>query len=303
MNLKKDLTIENLKMKLESSKKTQIMFTDFEASFDIDDMKTIRSVQPGPSRDSAFINKNFCALYKGSNRNKLFNRSATGRKHNGKKKECITPEKKEIIRKMFLERLSSEMENCDEQSEPELIGLEKRADKLNRHIRSAISNILTAFKKVSFPVLQTMQSNTNSAIERTSPTKVDSFQTIPSESITLSESMLISNSSSIHAAVEPASSNIDYYVQPLQPTKVSSLPSMPNESITLTDLMPFGNSSTSIQPISHIDNSHTHESFSQTIPPINYNWVQSYSETYDSSQQYWHPENQYGPHSYVYYGN
>lgn len=204
---------------------------------------------------------------------------------------------------MFLERLSSEMENCDEPStyEPELIGLEKRADKLNRHIRSAISNILTAFKKNSFPVLQTMQLNTNSAIERTSPTKVDSFQTIPNKSITLYESMPISNSSSIHAAVESASSNIDYYVQPLQPTKVSSFPSMPNENSTLTDLMPFGNTSTSIQPISPIDNRfHTHESSLQTIPPINYNWVQPYSETYDHLQQYWQPENQHQPHSYIY---
>lgn len=144
INMQKDLQIQQLKQQLkqklnECSNKT-LLFVEYEGKFDLDDLKEIRSVRPGPAKDSNFILKVMRGLYKDGEISKLFDRSAAGRANKGVKKSCITPEKGKIIEDMLHQRILSEIEIED-------LDFEKRSKKLNRFIRSAIYNMKSAFKK------------------------------------------------------------------------------------------------------------------------------------------------------------
>lgn len=94
VNLQKDLLIQQLRLNTDESEVKDDLYQDFEKSFNASDLKRIRSVLPGPSKDSNFVMKILAALYNGSEHKKLSNRSATGRKHGGIDKPSITPEKK-----------------------------------------------------------------------------------------------------------------------------------------------------------------------------------------------------------------
>lgn len=332
INLKKDLTIESLKQKLQLSKSTDTLFADFQSSFNFDDMKVIRSVQAGPRKDSTFINRIMSALYKGPETTKLFNRSAAGRKHSGIKKDGLTPEKKEIIRKMFLERLSSEMKNCEGASESELVELEERAGKLNRYLRSAIANILSAFKKVNSkkpsnidasaePTSANNSSDISAVAKQTttygdyyaqplSSTKVSSLPTILNESINLTELLPISNGSNMIYAVEPTSanriSNISAAAEPtttyseLSLTEGFALPIVSNGFHISNDFMPIANTSGTLQHTSTTPINNGLNTSLQSNYPNNYNWMQTWQEY---PQKYWYPENEHQPNSYYYYNN
>lgn len=142
VNLHKGLLIDKLKRDLQTNQTKNNLYQDFESSFNEVDIKAIRSVGPGPSRDSTFVNKIMASLYKGPEFNKLHNRRAKGGKYNGIKKNGVSPEKKEIIERMLHERVHNELENCSEDD------VKKRMRNLNRFIKSAIHNILAAAEKV-----------------------------------------------------------------------------------------------------------------------------------------------------------
>lgn len=73
VNLQKDLLIDKMRSESQSdaNKFESSLYQAFETSFDAADLKAIRSVLPGPSKDSTFVNKIMSALYKGSEFNKL----------------------------------------------------------------------------------------------------------------------------------------------------------------------------------------------------------------------------------------
>lgn len=144
VNLQKDLLIDKMRSESQSdaNKFESSLYQAFETSFDAADLKAIRSVLPGPSKDSTFVNKIMSALYKGSEFNKLCKRSAAGRRYKGIEKSGITPEKKDLIEMMLHERIVAESKDCPENS------AKKRTSGLNRFIRSAIHNILDAEKKI-----------------------------------------------------------------------------------------------------------------------------------------------------------
>lgn len=146
VNLQKDLLIQQLRLNTDEGKVKDDLYKDFEKSFDASDLKKIRSVLPGPSKDSNFVMRIVAALYNGSEYKKLGNRSATGRKHSGIDKPSITPEKKNLIHGMLRERVLSESKNCSEND------VKVRLGKINRFLKSAIHNISTGrAKKADHP--------------------------------------------------------------------------------------------------------------------------------------------------------
>lgn len=139
VNLQKDLLIDKLKGDSQINQTKNNLYQEFESSFNEVDLRAIRSIGPGPSKDSTFVNRIMASLYKGTEFDKLRNRRAKGGKYNGIQKNGVTPEKKEIIKRMLQERVNAELTEGD---------VKNRMGHLNRLIRSAIHNILAAAEKV-----------------------------------------------------------------------------------------------------------------------------------------------------------
>lgn len=148
LNLQKDLQIQQLKDQLRALQPEDVGDTNHlsnpEGKFTTDDLKIIRSVGPGASKDSNFVLKVMRALYNGAEKTKLHERSAAGKKHKGAIKSGITPEKRKIVEEMLLKRISNEV--GIEEAE-----FEKRFKLLNRFMRSAIHNIKTSLRKENNP--------------------------------------------------------------------------------------------------------------------------------------------------------
>lgn len=144
MNLEKDLKIQQLmKQNVPRDANTDmVLFKEYLNRFDVTDMVKIRSIGPGPQKDSKFINVILKSLYK-NELYKLENRSATGKKFKGEKKLEVSFEKKELMKNMLNERVRNEL--CDPfETSNEFFN---RVNRLNTFLRNAISNSLKKIKR------------------------------------------------------------------------------------------------------------------------------------------------------------
>lgn len=138
--LEKDIQIKQLMERSIENRDipNDALFAKHSNNFEHEELKAIRSTQPGFKNDSTFVLKIMRALYKGNELEKLKNRTATGRKYNGNEKREISFEKKDIIKEMLLERINDEVRD-------NIADTCKRLKRINDLIRSAIHNI-TRFK-------------------------------------------------------------------------------------------------------------------------------------------------------------
>lgn len=138
LNLEKDLKIQQITSQKENSNESdEILFETFSKHFDPPDLHEIRSVGSGVKKDSTFIYKIMNSFYK-NNLDKLYNRSATGKKYKGITKHEITFEKKEVMEKMLTERVKWELRDQSCSSKEFLT----RVNRLNKLVRFAIGNLL-----------------------------------------------------------------------------------------------------------------------------------------------------------------
>lgn len=146
LSLEKDIIIQDLKNKLKKKTKAKddlmseesnsnCLSNAYDSKFEFSDLKIIRSVRKGPENDSNFVLNIARALYR-DDFSKLKNRTATGRSKDSSK-EAVTPLKKDIIESMFKKRIEDEGNQ----------NLEIRLKSVNKHLRSAIFNIIKAESK------------------------------------------------------------------------------------------------------------------------------------------------------------
>lgn len=115
------------------------LYRGFEQHFTEDEMKKIRSVNVGKPNDSTFVLCCCQSLYK-DKLDVLAKKSATGRKYK-EKKEAISPQKKNMIQRMLLERITAE-EDQDE-------AISMRINRLNKLLLNAINNTRKSIEKKS----------------------------------------------------------------------------------------------------------------------------------------------------------
>lgn len=112
VNLNKDFHISELNKKLQSvefeTKQTgdAQLFDTFAHYFSQQQLKKLRSITSGQTKDSTLVLTCMKFLY--PNKNVLRNKSVDGNKYKGQKKDQLTPLKVKIISNMLSERLSNE---------------------------------------------------------------------------------------------------------------------------------------------------------------------------------------------------
>lgn len=121
-NLKKDLNIRQLKQKIFENRFEQ--FHDTLSSPAINDLKTVAGL---PEKDSTFVLKAMRCIYN-QDLSRLKNKTCSGRA-----KDALSPEKKEIIEKLFKVRVES--------SEKDDTKAAARKSKLPIHVKNAITTI------------------------------------------------------------------------------------------------------------------------------------------------------------------
>lgn len=138
LNLQKDLKIAKLEkdgLNVQGEK----LYDDFANKFTEAELKDIRSVRSGEKNDSQFVLLMMKCLYKDGEKEKLNNRSVTGKKYKGEQKLEITMEKKKTMLEMLGLRLKYELPGVSATAE-----CKRRLDRFNQMIRSAIHNILSS---------------------------------------------------------------------------------------------------------------------------------------------------------------
>lgn len=125
MYVNKELKIKILKKS--AIAQSNLLYESFKNDFGEEVLKKLRKFQCEKSRDSTFILVCMRELFKTIDL-KCVTASGTGNK------SCIPSDKREILERIFLERLASDKLNDSEQTE--------RYMRLNRHINVAISNML-----------------------------------------------------------------------------------------------------------------------------------------------------------------
>lgn len=146
LNLKKDIEIEALSRQLStvSIDSSDTLFIEFDSIFKKEQLKQLRSIPSGKSRDSTFVLTCMRFLY--PNQIDLLNISVTGRKAKNEKKEKMCQENIEILKKMLKQRLLSE-DSLD------ALSISKRMKNVNKLIKDAIY-------KIKAPKSQAKKSNT-----------------------------------------------------------------------------------------------------------------------------------------------
>lgn len=129
LNLEKDLKINQLE-KENSNFVGDQLYEEFANKFTKEELKGIRSVHPGEQNDSKFVSLMMESLYKNDEKQKLKNRSATGKKYRGEQKLEISMEKKDTMRQMLDLRLKYELPGASTASE-----FKRRLDKLNAYAK------------------------------------------------------------------------------------------------------------------------------------------------------------------------
>lgn len=136
LNLKKDISIESLTRQISmvsiNSRQCDALFNEFSAFFQKEQLNKLRSIPSGKSRDSTFVLTCMRFLY--PDKNVLKNISVTGRKAKCEKKEKMSQENVDILKKMLKQRLLSE-ESLDGFS------ISERMKNINKLIKDAIYKI------------------------------------------------------------------------------------------------------------------------------------------------------------------
>lgn len=146
INLSKDVQIENLTQQLKNAKlnlpsknmhteaieMNPTLFNEFGNFFNSNELKQLRSVPSGKSRDSTFVLKCMRFLY--TDLAVSANRSVTGRSFKGQKKQAMSPWKSTLIKKMLGQRLDTE-------DELDGITILVRLNNVHKLMRHAISKL------------------------------------------------------------------------------------------------------------------------------------------------------------------
>lgn len=110
INLNKDIQMDKLMKRFQttsiSSGVQPKLFTEFNGLFDNEQLRKLRSISSGKSKDSNFVLN--CMRYLYPHPSVLENRSVTGRQFKKMKKAELTPEKVRVVTRMLAERLNSE---------------------------------------------------------------------------------------------------------------------------------------------------------------------------------------------------
>lgn len=154
LNLKKDIEIEALTRQISmvsiNSRPSDTLFNEFDGIFQKEQLNKLRSIPSGKSRDSTFVLTCMRFLY--PYQNDLLNISVTGRKAKNEKKQKMSQENLEILKKMLKQRLLSE-DSLD------ALSISKRMKNLNKLIKDAIY-------KIKSPKIQAKKSDDHTAISR-----------------------------------------------------------------------------------------------------------------------------------------
>lgn len=118
LNLKKDIKMKELKSILPENQ-----FDEFANSLPTAIITELKCIKNVPEKDSNFILKIVKGLYR-DDLNKLNNKTFGGRK-----KEALTPTKKELIKKMYTKRLTGTLNS------------KEREANFGRHVKNAIETI------------------------------------------------------------------------------------------------------------------------------------------------------------------
>lgn len=126
--------------KMEIYKNDQLMYEDYKGTFDSAILSRLRSLGIKKPDDSTFVSVAVRSLYDGK-LDLLKNKSLTGRSTKGEKREPITPDKLETLKKLFDERINSVTSDLKIRNE--------RKKNLNTCIKNAIRNINDSVGKES----------------------------------------------------------------------------------------------------------------------------------------------------------
>lgn len=122
LNFKKDLMIRQLKQKLHDNR-----FSQFNKNFSASTIDDLKLIDDTPEKDSVFILKTIKDLYV-DDLPRLKNKT-----YSGKTKEALSPEKVDVIRKIFIERLDAAEKNNQNNI--------KRKFKFPTYVKAAIESI------------------------------------------------------------------------------------------------------------------------------------------------------------------
>lgn len=137
INMSKDIQIDHLNKKLKYTSSPALsnedqLFKEFSSIFDQNQLKNLRSISSGKSKDSTFVMMAMRFLY--PDPTVLNNRSVTGKMRNKIKKTKMTPRKMEIITKMMSQRVNSER-GIDSML------VSQRIERIKKLVRDAISKL------------------------------------------------------------------------------------------------------------------------------------------------------------------
>lgn len=146
-------------LKSNSTQKTQEdpqqMFSSYENDINKNQLSYLRSLDPRKDVDSHFINTIVKSLYDGRF-DILKNKSVTGRSKPGQTKQAVSPEKHDVMKRMFTERILTATADSVERNE--------RKKRLNKYINDAIRNITKSIDSKELEK-QTCQRLTDNFIE------------------------------------------------------------------------------------------------------------------------------------------
>lgn len=136
LNLKKDIEIESLTRQISTmsinSRPSDTLFSEFSSIFQNEQLNKLRSIRSGKSKDSTFVLTCMRFLY--PNKNDLMHISVTGKKAKNEKKQKMSQENIEIVKKMLKQRLLSE-ESLD------VLSVSERMKNINKLMKDAIYKI------------------------------------------------------------------------------------------------------------------------------------------------------------------
>lgn len=135
INMNKDIQIDRLNQKLKylpSTETTELLFSNHEDIFDKPQLRQLRSIASGKSKDSTFVMAVMRFLYPDTK--VLGNRSVTGKMRNKIKKKQMTPRKIEIVTDMLIQRINSEKGIT-------AMSVSQRMDRVKKLMRDAITKL------------------------------------------------------------------------------------------------------------------------------------------------------------------
>lgn len=141
INMNKDIQIDRLNQKLKylpSTQTTELLFSNHEDIFDKQQLRQLRSISSGKSKDSTFVMAVMRFLYPDTK--VLGNRSVTGKMRNKIKQKQMAPRKIEIVTDMLIQRVNSEKGITS-------MSVSQRIDRVKKLMRDAITKLRNVCSK------------------------------------------------------------------------------------------------------------------------------------------------------------